>query len=118
MPRSRFILLILMAFAVAAFSAACGINSVTKAQLEAVKPGNVLTYRYYKSGQSWFYCDKITRIEGDKVHYNPGKNESTKGTDGRIREFETSKELSVTKDELYKFETEQGEEQKKIIWIE
>ena len=33
-------------------SIACGINSVSKRQLEAVKAGDVLTYRYQKGGKS------------------------------------------------------------------
>ena len=55
------------AFAIVLLGAACGVNSVTKAQLEAVKPGDVLVYRYQKEGKSWFYADKITKIEGDKI---------------------------------------------------
>ena len=97
--------------------AACGINSVTKEELSNVKTGNVLVYRFQKEGKSWFYADKITRIEGDKIYFVMGKSESTKGSDARIREFGTS-ESSITKDELLKFSDEQGEQQKKIIWIE
>ena len=44
----------------------CGINSVTKAELESVKAGNVITYRYRKGDKEWFYADKIVRVEGDK----------------------------------------------------
>jgi len=101
-----------------AFIAACGINSVTRAELEAVKPGNVLTYRYRKVDKEWFYADKITRIEGETIYYNASKSESTKGSDARIKEFDTTQELSIKKADLLKFETEQGEEKKKIIWIE
>ncbi len=98
-------------------AAACGINSVTKAQLEAVKPGDVLVYRYQKDGKSWFYADKITRIEGDKIYYNPSEKEGTAGNDERIKSFDTKREMSTTKAELLKYETEQGDERKVIIWI-
>ena len=98
-------------------SAGCGINSVTKRQLENVKPGDVLVYRFQKDGKSWFYADKITRIENGKIYYNPGKSEATAGNDDRLMAFQTDKEGSITKDELLKYETEQGEEKKVIIWI-
>lgn len=112
--KNKFIILTLI---VCAFVAACGINSVTKEELSGVKVGNVLVYRFQKSGKSWFYADKITRIEGDKIYFVMGKSESTKGSDSRIREFGTD-ESSITKDELLKFSDEQGETQKKVIWIE
>jgi hypothetical protein len=44
--------------------------------------GDVPAYRFQKNGKSWFYADKITRVEGDKVFYNPGKMEATAGNDG------------------------------------
>lgn len=97
--------------------AGCGINSVTKQELENVKAGDVLTYRFQKNGKSWFYADKITRVEGDKVYYNPGKMEANKGSDSRLQEFVTDKELSISKADLVKYETEQGEDKKVIIWI-
>lgn len=97
--------------------AACGLNSVTKQELESVKAGNVLVYRFQKNGKSWFYADKITRIEGDKIYYNPGKMEANKGNDSRLMDFVTDKELSISKADLLKYETEQGEERKVIIWI-
>lgn len=97
--------------------AACGINSVTKAQLEGVKTGDVVVYRYQKDGKSWFYADKITKIEGDKLFYNPSSKEGTAGNDERIKTFDTTRELSITKAELLKYETEQGDEKKVIIWI-
>jgi len=97
---------------------ACGINSVTKAEIEAIKPGNKITYRHQKDGKSWFYADKVTRVEGDMVYYNASKNESTKGSDTKLDEFDTTRELSVKKADLLKFETEQPPDEKKIIWIE
>jgi hypothetical protein len=100
------------------FISACGINSVSKAQLENVKAGDVITYRYRKGDKEWFYADHIVRVDGDTIYYNASKNESTKGNDHRLRDFETTKELSMKKADLLKYETEQGEEQKKIIWIE
>jgi hypothetical protein len=95
-----------------------GVNQVTKAQLAAVKPGDVLTYRYQKDGKSWFYADKVTRIEGDTIYYNPSEKEGTAGNDARLGTYDTDRELSITRDELLKFETEQGEERKVIIWIQ
>ena len=111
MIKALFIALLLF------FSFACGINSVSKRQLEAVKAGDVLTYRYQKGGKSWFYADKVVRVEGDKVYFNPSKNESTAGNDTRLQHFETSVERSIAKEDLLKFETEQGDERKVVIWI-
>jgi len=105
--------------AIIAFAFACGINTVSREELEAVKPGAILTYRYRKSdNKEWFYSDKITRIDGDTIYYNASKNESTKGSDARIKEFDTTQELSIKKEVLLKYADEQGEEKKKIIWIE
>ena len=100
-----------------AVAMACGINSVTNQELEAVKPGDILVYRYQKNGKSWFYADKITRIEGDKIYYNPGRNEGTAGNDDRLKDFDTMREPSIDKQDLLKYETEQGDERKVIIWI-
>lgn len=106
-----------LAVFVCIFIAACGINSVTKQQLENVKAGDILVYRFQKNGKSWFYADKVTRIEGDKIFYNPGKMEADKGNDDRLKDFVTDKELSISKPELIKYETEQGDDKKVIIWI-
>ena len=100
------------------FVSACGINSVSKRELENVKAGDVLTYRYRKADKEWFYADRIVRIDGDTIYYNASKNESTKGNDSRLKDFDTAQELSMKKSDLLKYETEQGEERKKIIWIE
>lgn len=97
--------------------ASCAINSVSKAKLEAIKQGDVLVYRYQKDGKSWFYADKITRIEGDKVYYNPSEREGTAGNDERLKTFDTRREMSTTRAEILKYDTEQGEERKVIIWI-
>lgn len=114
MVKLRILFAILIA--VAAFG--CGINSVTKAELEGVKVGDVITYRYQKGGKSWFYADKVTRVEGDKIFYNPSKSEATSGKDARIQAYDTSRELLITKADLLKYETEQGEDRKVIIWID
>lgn len=95
----------------------CGLNSVTKAELEKVKSGDIITYRYQKDGKSWFYADRVTRVDGEKIFFNPSKSESTAGNDDRLRDFDTSRELSITKAELAAFDTEQGEERKVVIWI-
>ena len=108
---------LVIAAAMVSLAAACGINSVTKAELEAVKPGDVVVYRYQKDGKSWFYADKITKIEGDKIFFNPSEKEGTAGNDERLKTFDTSRELSTTMADLLKYETEQGDERKVIIWI-
>lgn len=95
----------------------CGINSVTKAELERVKSGDIITYRYQKDGKSWFYADRVTRVDGEKIFFNPSKSESTAGNDDRLKDFDTSRELSITKEELAAFDAEQGEERKVVIWI-
>ena len=109
---------LIFTLAAAIFASACGINSVSKKELENVKAGDVVTYRYRKGDKEWFYADKIVRVEGDNVYYNASKNESTKGNDSRLRDFDTAKELVMKKADLLRYETEQGEEKKKIIWIE
>lgn len=99
---------------------ACGINSVTKAEIEAIKPGAKITYRFTKKtdGKTWFYADKVTRVDGDTIYFNPSKNESTKGSDARLDEYDTTRELSITKADILKYETEQPPDEKKIIWIQ
>jgi hypothetical protein len=104
-------------FASILLALSCGINSVTRAQLEAVKAGDVLVYRYQKEGKSWFYADKVTRIEGDKIYYNPSSKEGTAGNDDRLRSFDSTREMSINRSDLLKFGTEQGDDRKVIIWI-
>ena len=108
---------LVIAAVIVSLAAACGVNSVTKAQLETVKAGDVLVYRYQKDGKSWFYADKITRIEGDKIYFNPSEKEGTAGNDERLKTFDMKRERSTTKAELLKYDTEQGDERKVIIWI-
>ena len=105
------------AIAICELAVACDINSVSKKQLEEVRPGDKLVYRYQKDGKSWFYSDQITRIEGGKIYYNPGMSEATSGNHSSLSIFDIKREHSIPREELLKFETEQGEEQKKIIWI-
>lgn len=95
----------------------CGINSVTTAEIEAIKPGNKITYRFRKGDKSWFSADRITRVEGDTIYYNPGKYESTRGGDSRLDEYDP-REMSIKKAEMIKYATEQPPDDKKIIWIE
>lgn len=113
--KSKFTAILL--FTALSIAIGCGVNSVTRAELEAVKAGDVVVYRYQKDGKSWFYADKITRIEGDKIFYNPSEKEGTAGNDQRLKTFDTGRELSMTKADLVKYETEQGDERKVIIWI-
>ncbi len=98
-------------------ASACSVNSVTRQQLEQVKAGDVLVYRFQKEGKTWFYADKITRIEGDTIFYNPSKKEGSAGNDDRLKDFATDKESSISKAELVKYATEQGDDKKVIIWI-
>ena len=109
--------LLIIAATAALLVASCGVNSVTKAQLEAVKPCDVLVYRYQEGGKSWFHADKITRIEGDKIYFNPSDKKGTAGNDERLKNFDTSREMSMTRADLLKFETEQGDDRKVVIWI-
>jgi hypothetical protein len=104
-------------FASILLSAACGINSVTKAELEKVKAGDTVVYRYQKDGKSWFYADKITRVDGDTLYYNPGTNEVTAGNDSRVYKFDTDRQLEIKRADLLKYDTEQGDDRKVIIWI-
>ena len=95
----------------------CGINSVTKAELEALKVGDVLIYRHRQNGRSWMYGNKITRIEGDTIYYvSSSKTATSKNMD--IDTFEKdAPEQSIKKAELMTYENEQGEDKKVIIEI-
>ena len=95
-----------------------GCNSVSKADIESIKPGNKITYRFQRDGKSWFYADKVTRVEDEMIFYNASKSESTSGSDARLDEYDTTRELSIKKSEIVKFETEQPPNDKKIIWIQ
>ena len=104
-------------FASILLSLACGINSVTRSELEKVKAGDIVVYRYQKNGKSWFYADKITRVEGEALFYNPGTNEVTAGNDSRVYQFDANRQLEIKRADLLKYETEQGDDRKVIIWI-
>ena len=97
----------------------CSASKVTRAELEALKPGNIVVFRYDKDGKTWRYGEKITKIEGDRIYYNPSKYESGDGKTAKITtDFDTAKELSRTKEEYFKYETEQPPDRRAIMWIE
>lgn len=102
------------------FFIGCGINSVTKEELENVKPGDVLIYRYYRKedARSWFFAEKITRVEGENIYYNPGVTEATSGRETRLAEFDTETEKSTAKSSLVKYAEEQGDVEMVIIRIQ
>jgi len=58
----------------------------------------------------------VSRIEGDKVYYNPSRHEATSGRSD-IRDFDTGREFSILKTDLLKYADEQGDDRKVIIWI-
>jgi hypothetical protein len=93
-------------------------NTVSKKQLEDVKVGDKLVYRYKKpDGKEWMYVDKITRIEGDKIYYVPGKMEATSKNELSLDNFVVDREGSLTKDELLKYTDETGDDHKVVIEI-
>lgn len=99
------------------FFTAC--NTVTKDELQNVKAGDVVIWRYKKAadGKEWMYAEKITRVEGDTIYFNPGKMEATSKNDHRLSEFVTTNEDSIKRDELLKYSDLTGEDQKVIIEI-
>ncbi len=113
-----FLRSILIATVFISLLSGCGINSVTKAEIESIKAGNKITYRYKKGDKSWFYADKVTRVDEEKIYYNASKSESTSGTDVRLDEYDTTRELSIKKADIIKYETEQPPDEKKIVWIQ
>lgn len=102
---------------IAALAAGCGVNSVSRSQLEAVKPGDVLVYRFKKGDKTWFYSDLITRVEGDTLYFHPSRKEATSGREPSLREFDRSRELLIKKAALLEYATEQGADKKVVIWI-
>jgi hypothetical protein len=113
--RTAFILICVLS----AIAFGCSAAKVTRAELEALKPGNIVVFRYDKDGKTWRYAEKITKIEGDTVYYYPSKYEGASGKDYKITtDFDQSRELSRSKAEYYKYETDQGEERRAIMWIE
>ncbi|MCW5872856.1 MAG: hypothetical protein KIS61_36750, partial [Candidatus Eremiobacteraeota bacterium] len=90
----------------------CGINSVTKAELEGVKVGDVLIYRHQVNGRSWMYGNKVTRIEGDTIYFVPSINTATSKNSDIASFAKDAPEDSIKKADLLKYETEQGDEKK------
>lgn len=100
--------------------AGCGINSVTPEEIGAIKAGDILTWRYSKAtdaGNSWLYCERVEKVDGDNVTFVPSINEGTSKTMPSLREF-SDKQDTTTITELKKFASEQGEDKKVIIEIE
>lgn len=96
----------------------CGVNSVTPDEIGQIKEGNVLIWRYRKSGdgKSWMYADKVVKRDGDKITYVTSKKEATSKLSDAINEMDT-REMTTTIPDLQKFATEQGAEKKVIIEI-
>lgn len=98
----------------------CGINSVTEQEIAAIKPGDVVVWRYAKASddnKSWMYTDRIETVDGDKVTFKTSTNESTDKRMTEIREFrEEVEETTLT--ELKKYHLEQAPDDKVIIEIQ
>jgi len=92
-------------------------NTVSKQQLQSVKVGDKLIYRHKKDGREWMWAEKITRIDGDKIYYNPGKKEATSKNAPALDDFDTSQEDVITKEELLKYSDLTDDDQKVIIEI-
>ncbi len=96
----------------------CVTSSVTEADIAAVQPGHKITYRMRENGTRWYYIDKVTRVEDDAVFFNPSIHRSSSASDGRLYEFNTTRELSISKADLAKYLSETGPQGKKIVRIE
>ena len=103
-----------------AFLTGCGINSVTPEEIAAIKPGDLVIWRYAKASddkKSWMYTDRIETVEGDKITFKTSVNESNDKRMDEIREFrEETYETTLT--DLKKFATEQPPDSKVIIEIQ
>lgn len=100
--------------------AGCGINSVTPEEIGAIKAGDIVTWRYSKktdAGNSWLYCERIEKVDGDNVTFVPSIKEGTSKTMPSLREFDKEPE-TTTITEMKKYATEQGDDKKVIIEIE
>ncbi len=95
--------------------AATACNSVTKEKLEQVKVGDVLVYRYQKAGKSWFYKEKVVRIEGDTYIVTPSKKEGTSKT--IVPNDFATVEQKIAKADLLKLAVASGTDRKVIIEI-
>jgi hypothetical protein len=112
----KFFIKILPVLVLLGATLAC--NTVSRQQLQNVKVGDKLVYRYKKTdGKEWMYVDKITRIEGDKIYYVPGKIEATSKNELSLDNFVTDREGSITRDELLKYTEETGDDHKVVIEI-
>lgn len=97
----------------------CGINSVTKEEIKNIKPGDILFYRYERKvngTRSWMFAERVTRISGDSVYYNPGTVEATSVREPELKTF-SEEEKATTFTDLQRFSEEQGDEKVVIIRI-
>ncbi len=95
--------------------AATACNTVTKEQLEKVKVGDILVYRYRKAGKSWFYKEKVVRIEGDTYVVNPSKKEGT--SKNIVPNDFAPVEKKIAKADLLKLAVESGTDRTVVIEI-
>lgn len=98
----------------------CGINTVTEQEIAAIKPGDVVIWRYQKASdenKSWMYTDKIEAVDGDKVTFVTSVKESTDKRMTEIREFRDEK-LTTTLTEMKKHHVGQPPDEKMIIEIQ
>jgi hypothetical protein len=100
------------------FLTGCGLRSVNKAEIEAIKPGDRIMWRFEKDDSNWYYIDKVTRVDDRLIYYHPSVNQSTSRSDARLYDFDTSVERYYEKSEIVKYDSEQGPEDKRIIRIE
>ncbi len=101
------------------FLTGCSAAKVSRAELEALKAGDVVVFRHDRDGKTWRYAEKITKVDAEKIYYYPSKYESGDGKTYKVAtEFDESTERSRTREEYYKFETDQGPERRAIMWIE
>lgn len=111
---------LLFAFAATCLISGCGINSVTEQEIAAIKPGDVVIWRYQKAedeNKSWMYTDKIESVDGDNVTFVTSVKESTDKRMTEIREFREEK-LSTTLTEMKKYHVPQPPDEKVIIEIQ
>jgi hypothetical protein len=98
----------------------CGINTVTEQEIAAIKPGDIVIWRYQKASdenKSWMYADKIEAVDGDKVTFLTSVKESNDKRMDEIREFHEEK-LTTTLTEMKKYHVAQPPDEKMIIEIQ
>lgn len=111
---------LLSAFVSLCLISGCGINSVTEQELAAIKPGDIVIWRYQKAedeNKSWMYTDRIEAVDGDKLTFVTSIKESNDKRMIEIREFREEK-LFTTLTELKKHHLAQGPDEKVIIEIQ